>query len=955
MRLLTLTGPGGVGKTRLSLAVAARLSRAFADGVCFVPLAPITDPALVLPTIAQALGVREHSDQPIVAALQRALRDRQLLVLLDNVEQVLDAAVQLADLLQAAPALKLLVTSRAPLQLAGEQQFAVPPLLLPDAARGNAVEQVEQSEAGALFIAHAQAVNHDFAVTPANAALIAALCARLDGLPLAIVLAAARTKVLSLAVLLQRLEQRLPLLTGGSRNLPVRHQTIRAAIDGSYELLPAAEQRCFRQVGVFVGSFTLTAAEAVCGDAGAEPLSRSLGHADSLAIIDRLQVLVEHSLVQYVEHEVAQGASRDATACWSSSASLPSSSSWLTARRRCSSAATWTTLWVWLRRQLVRCSRETEPLARFQQLEREHDNLRAALRWALDAREAALALRLSTALARFWHARGYRTEGRRWLDAALAAAAQDSVGLAPLRAEALHMAGVLAGSQSDRHHADALFGESLALFHDLGDTAGVAAVLNSRAWNVWAQGDLDGAAALAEEQLSLERARGNQRGIANALLTLGWIAHDQGRFAQAFALLEENLALRRAMGDTGGVAEALYALGVTAYHQGDFARAAWWTEDSLSVAQTLGDLGLLAHVLTNLGGIAAYQGAWERAARLLDEALVLKQKLGEPGSIAVTLRYQGNLAEVQQDWTRAALRYRESLALSWEVQSWWEVAACLERLAGVADGRNEAEHAARLWGAAEALRERLGAPLPPADRTWYTAAVAHTRAALGAGALDTAWVEGRTMPLEQVIADALEDQPANLTPEGRIGEASSALGRTCRDRRAAGAPTKRVHLHSRRDRAAVIARCARSSGAHHRPSAAPSPARRAAPRCCAARPPPPPLPAAHFPAVRAAAPPPASSPAAPRPPSPTAPSLSHRAPPAGCQTPPAGRTWPPRSSPRARDRPERPAHPAADGTSRPCTIARRDRPRHRGRTRAAFLRCVSDSAGAPGAGLALRS
>ena len=266
IRLLTLIGPGGIGKTRLGLQVATELIDAFPDGVYLVDLAPIQEPTLVISTIVQTLGLRETGGQPLVTQLKQFLRDRRLLLVLDNFEQVLDASVQVAALLLAAPALKVLVTSRAPLHLAAEHQFAVPPLALPDPQAAGIVEQVIQSEAGALFIARAQAVKHDFVVTPANAPVIAAICARLDGLPLAIELAAIRCKAFPLPALLARLESRLDLLTGGARDLPTRQHTLRATIDWSYTLLAPAEQRLFARLAVFAGGWTVAAATAVMRD-----------------------------------------------------------------------------------------------------------------------------------------------------------------------------------------------------------------------------------------------------------------------------------------------------------------------------------------------------------------------------------------------------------------------------------------------------------------------------------------------------------------------------------------------------------------------------------------------------------------------------------------------------------------------------------------------------------------
>ena len=763
--LVTLTGPGGTGKTRLALEVASTLQSdvipGVPDGVLFVALAPLTDAALVIPTIAQVLGVRESSGQALELTLRATLRNQSLLLVLDNFEQVLAAAVHVAALLEAAPALTVLATSRAPLQLTGEHQFAVSPLTLPDARHVEVVKQVTQSASGALFIACAQAVQRDFTVTPATAPAIAEICRRLDGLPLAIELAAARVKVLSPPDLLQRLQQCLPLLTGGSRDLPVRQQTIRNTIDWSVKLLETRQQVLFRRLSVFVGGCTLVAAETVCHTGTPEEGDQQGAHepAGSLSVVNGLQVLLDQSLVQHGQRETLDGAAEQRFTMLElvreyASEQLVAHGEAPVAQRR--HAEYYLAL-----AEAVEREREegAAQLTWFVQLEAEHANLRAALQWALrpegSSQETELALRLATALSEFWDRRGYLTEGRWWLEAVLATCAHNPSIASARRAKAMLATAAVALDQTDVERGTALYEEVLALFQELGDTPGIAAALAGLGSSRFYQSDYHGAAEFYGQQLVLERELGNRRGIASALGNVGYIACDQGDAERGFVLLGESLALSRERGDKRTIAWALYRLGVAAYHQGNFALAVEWCEESLALFREVGDVIRSATMIIHLGSSAGYQGDLERAARLLQEGLVVYRRVGDMKSVAVTLRYQGKVAYDQRDWERATALYQESLALGREQTMLWESAACMEGLAGVAGGQARAERAARLWGAAETIRAGIGAPPPPAEHTRTAAAVAHARNGVGDHAFAAAWAEGQAMTLEQAVAYAL--------------------------------------------------------------------------------------------------------------------------------------------------------------------------------------------------------
>ncbi|HMA33271.1 MAG TPA: tetratricopeptide repeat protein, partial [Chloroflexia bacterium] len=544
-RLVTLLGPPGVGKTRLSLAVAAALRGAFAQGVWWVPLAAQRDPALVAPAILQALGLAAGGNQAAPTALCTHLRDRQALLVLDNLEQISGVAALIGELLTAAPGLKVLATSRFALQLQWEQRYPVAPLPVPAAQGPFEVEALEKVDAVALFVARARAVQPAFALTPANAAAVAAICLRLDGLPLAIELAAARTRLLPPAALLARLERQLPLLTSGARDLPLQHQTLRDAIAWSYDLLDAREQAVFRGLGIFVRGCTLAAAEAVVGDQ--EPALRAAkgsgirDQRSGFAVLDTLADLVDKSLLRPIggtEEEprfglletIREYALEQLAAAGETDALAERHGSYY----------------------LALAERAMPELSGQQQahwlacLDAEHDNLRAALRWAHAQGAAVLGWRLAGALWRFWWTRGYWSEGRAHLTRALALVpAPDDPGTWAYRATAANGAGSLAAAQGDYAAATALYTESLTLYRRLGDPGRVASTLNNLANLAWYSRDYAAARVLYEESLALWQAAGDKAGCALALGNLGNVVLSAEDYAAARAFYSDSLALLR--------------------------------------------------------------------------------------------------------------------------------------------------------------------------------------------------------------------------------------------------------------------------------------------------------------------------------------------------------------------------------------------------------------------------
>jgi predicted ATPase len=590
-----------------------------------------------------------------------------------------------------------LATSRAILRVLGEQTYAVPSLAWPDPDRLPELETLLAFPAVDLFVQRAAAARSGFRLTAGNAPAVAAICARVDGLPLALELAAARVRLLPPSALLARLGRRLPLLVGGARDQPARLQTMREAIAWSNDLLGPGERALFRRLAVFAGGCTLEAAEAVCrlddrlevleglAELADQSLLRSEEQPDGDVRLMLLETIREYGLERLDAAEEA-ATTRDRHLAWCVALAEEAAPHLLGPEQG---------------RWLVR-------------LEVEHDNLRAALGWSLrSGGDPALGLRLAGALWRFWQTRGYLTEGRGWLEEALAS---DQPAPSAARARALDGAGNLAETQGDYGQAIAFYEEALALRRGLGDKQGIAGSLNDLGNVAYWQGDYGRALALHEQSLALKRELGDRSDIAISLNNLGLAAYRQGDYDRAAALYEESLALKRALGNTRGIAVSLHNLGAVASSQADYARAAALHEESLALTRELGDSYGIAILLNNLGNVAGWQGDHERAIALLREALLRSRDLGA----------------------------RELMA------------EALEGLAWVAAAGRQAQRAARFGGAAEALREALGVPLLPEQQADHDQAVQAMRAMLGEGDFAAAWAEGRALPLEAAIGLALE-------------------------------------------------------------------------------------------------------------------------------------------------------------------------------------------------------
>ncbi len=605
VQLLTLTGPGGTGKTRLAQSVGHELRPAFVDGIFFVDLAQVRDPALIAPAIAKELDVTESGGKPVDEALTGYLRGRTMLLVLDNFEQVLDAGPLLASLVAAAPRLKLLVTSRAILRLSVEHEFAVPPLALPDADLVPSLDELAACGSVRLFVERARTARRDFALTEENAPAVAEICRKLDGLPLAIELAAARIKVLTSSALLERLDERLKLLTGGARDLPARQRTMRGAVEWSYDLLNSDDKRAFERLAVFAGGGTLSIAEAVCGS----------GDGSELELLDAVESLIEKSLlrrtptsgeeVRFRMLEVVREFALER---------LRESGDADEIERRHAQA------YLELAERVAPEVVSTRAADVLDQLEEEHDNLRAALRWMLD-RDAESCLRLAVALRHLWLIRGHLTEGRRWFETILdrSAAAPDA-----LRSLAWRAVGHQAMELGDLAAARGHFDESLRIARTADDPLQVGSASYGLGNIELMLGDVPAARTCFNESLAVGRELGFDLLTGNALTGLGELARVEGEWATAHRLYREALDIARRMENIDAVSTLLGNLGAVATEEGDLDAAEELYTEALAIDRNLGSNSGISCALDGFAAIAAGRGDWTRAVRLAGAAEALR-------------------------------------------------------------------------------------------------------------------------------------------------------------------------------------------------------------------------------------------------------------------------------------------------------------------------------------------
>jgi predicted ATPase/DNA-binding SARP family transcriptional activator len=733
-RLVTLTGPGGSGKTRLALEAARRLLETFSGAVWFVALADIADARRIPDAFVEALHLSREDRSAPMEQVVKALESHPSLLVLDNFEQLVEEGACLVRmLLEQIPLLTCLVTSRQRLELTGELELPISPLPAPPS--GGTPEQVRLYESVQLFVDRAQAVKPDFQVTASNADAIARLCVGLEGLPLALELAAARAQVLTPAQMLAHLERRFDFLVSRRRDATERHKTLRAAIDWSYRLLPPHLQRCFTQLSVFRGGWSLEAAEAVCE----EPLA--LDYLTQLRECSLIVAEDEGPQMRFRMLEMLREYAGQRLHEWEEVATI-----------RARHSATFLTLAEQAKAQLSGPERSLA-LAR---VARDQDNLRTALSW-YQAREDGIeeGLRLATLLTPFWHTHGHWQEGRDWLEGLLSRAG--ALECTEVRAVALGRAGFMAFYQGDYEAARMHFEAALAVCRHLGNRPRIIQALSDLGLAQSYQGDHAGARATYEESVALSRELEDPHSLALSLGNFATAARRGGDCALARVLHKESLVLRREFGTQEQIALALNNLGMVALDQKDFAGALAHLEESLEIRRELGDPWRIAIVLDSLGHLAQNQGDYPLACARFGESLALYRELGEKSNIALTLTSLAGAVRAQDDYDHARALLVESLTLRNELGSKPGIAASLESLASLAVMEGQYRRAARLIGAAEALRASSGSSLDPEERAEYECMLATAQAALDEATFAAARTVGKAMPLAEAIEFALQD------------------------------------------------------------------------------------------------------------------------------------------------------------------------------------------------------
>ncbi len=784
IQLMTLNGPGGVGKTRVAIEIAHRAAADFTDGAVFVDLAPLRDPALVLAAIARSLGMDEREATPLHDRLVVALRHKQLLLVLDNFEHVVAAGPDVLGLLESCPRLVALATSRVALHLRGGRDYPIAPLALPDDK--DPPEMLTRAPAVELFVDRARAAGADLRLDGETGDAVVQICRRLEGLPLAIELAAARVRLLAPTAMVARLDKRLPLLVGGPRDLPARQKTMRAAIAWSYELLEASEQALFRRVCVFDGGCTVEAAEGVCGQGG-----------ETQPVVDGLAALVDSSLLSVAETPADGGpgiVQRELrlvvleTIREYGLEQLAARGEIDEGRRRHA------THYLAVAEEAEGALDGPDAPASLARLDLEHDNMRAVLRWACDRREGATAVRLAGALWRFWHQRGHLGEGRQWLREALdlpaatgisssarvkalvgaatlaidqaaydeaAAYSAGAVALARGQAQpsdlvaALNVQGLLAGEEARYSDSARHYRQALSLARAAEARRGEAVALLGLAYEAMVTGDAAGANALAVEGVAAARELGDRHLLARALFLVAWEAVNAGDYPRAEDFAAEASALLDDLRQPGEYADVLFLLGTVALFRGEHERAASVFEESLAVGRRRGaerllsrDMGGLASALLNLGDL-------DLARPLAEDVLAVAKSYSDPWSTAMSLTLLGHVELAEGAEVRAGELFTEAAGLFQTIGNLMYAPWCLEGLVGVAAARGQYELAAELDGACEAVRRRSAVSVPPIHPAAHARAVALVREALPRDDFELARAAGQERDLQQTMAAVL--------------------------------------------------------------------------------------------------------------------------------------------------------------------------------------------------------
>lgn len=739
-RLLTLTGPGGIGKTRLCLEVAHDLVDAYDEQVFFVSLDNLSKSNLVVSTIAQALDVRETGKQSVFDCLVDHLREQRTLLVLDSFEHLMEAAPQLTDLLTRCPKLKLLVTSRSRLRLTGEYELEVPALVFPDPRHLPATDELEEYAAVQLFLERAQAIEPDFALTHENSQSVAGICASLDGLPLALELAAARIEVLSPSGILERLDDKFALLTLGRHDMPGRHRTLEATIDWSHELLSEWEQKLFAGLSVFSGGFTLQTAEAVIGVAN---------HART--VFDGLTSLLERNLIVRDEQTDSQHRFRMLETIQEYGRKCLS-------RSRCAEeihkrhAEFFLGLAEQAEASITRLSKEDQ-LVWLKRLHEEYENLRAALEFFNSHEHEEESLRLAGALGLFWVRCDYLTEGSIWLERVLASSNSEFRGP---KAKALRMAAVIRITQGDSPGAQALYQKSLELSKELEDAQGIAATLNYLGIFYEHRGDFERSRLMGEEALSLYAELEHKPGIAWSLLRLGHVHLFTGDPHQASTLFESCSDLFRELGDRIGFAASLEGRGHIAKYEGDYDRAYQLYRESMLISKDLGTKLRLAVAFANLAEIALFRGTLKKATDLCSRSLRLFQDLNDQRGIGRASMILGSIALESSEYETAEELFQECIAIFHAIRDRKYMAKCLLGLGRVQRLQGQVDAAVTYLAVGTSMIGRIGAALTPFDAARVERSLNQLKSELGRDRFGSVWSQGLEMTMESTVELALE-------------------------------------------------------------------------------------------------------------------------------------------------------------------------------------------------------
>lgn len=785
VRLLTLTGPGGVGKTRLALRVAEEVLPYFEDGVYFVALASIADPNLVVPTIAQALGVKEAGNSAISEVLRESLQDKGMLLVLDNLEQVVGAATQIREVLSNAPGVQVIITSRVSLHLYGEHEYPVPPMDMPgaDESEPTTATSLSKFEAIQLFVARARAIDAEFRLTDSNAATIAEICRRLDGLPLALELAATRLRLFNPKALLSRLEKSLPLLTGGARDMPDRHRTLYNSIDWSYNLLSPAEKQLFTLMSVFVGGYTLSAVESLAATISADPNAGTL---------DQLDSLVAQSLVRRWQWQDSGEEAEREPRFWMLATIREFALEKLAEQQGTHAARTaHANYFLNVAEEARGYLRGPQQEVWFDKLERDHNNFRAALTFLFDGEDPMAGARLVSVLAWFWYVRGFYTEGRRWISLTLSAVEQNnhdtgnSETLA-LRADILRIAGILAYMQSDHDQAVDFSKQALKIARRLEDKGLIARTLNNIGTILDQQGKTRESHSYHEESLQIRREMGDRPGMAHVLANLALVRERQGDHEQASSMCEECITIAREMGDNTRLASYIYHRGKLAFRRGDLPRAEQALRESLALSREIKFKACELWCLSELGLVLCEKGDPAEANKVLEEGLELSRQAGDLTETSWVLLGQGVAALITHDYDRARATLQEAVQLRRQLREYnlstietleW-LATAEARIAVATDDRRQtsddepqaarqpllateqrkahARRAVLLFGVSDARRKVVEAVTSPVWRPIHARSLGSAQEVLGKQAFSEAWTAGQTLAFEDACALAVQ-------------------------------------------------------------------------------------------------------------------------------------------------------------------------------------------------------